>query len=240
MLVLNRSFLRGFLCLLGTLASGAASAQAIDVLGVKTGMTLEQVKAALLKHDPAMRFTEGLRRYEARPNYPASIIELRASCYADRCPERLVVRFTQLTKKAYYIESASAAKLKVKVADYKSELARQFGIDVTETNQAFGIAFSADWHRDKGGAIIYSNRTCPVYEHTNERMPLNVDDSCHQSFKARVWNSPASNPEFATRIVFNVLDYAVVKEALAVLLPLQDAAKAAERARLDPRAGAPN
>ncbi|MGZ5799370.1 MAG: hypothetical protein ACXWJZ_01925 [Burkholderiaceae bacterium] len=97
-----------FIVLLGIVFSSTAFAQAKlvdDVVGIRLGMSAEQVRSAIKAHDPEMKFKDA-GTWEARPGVPPSLASIegcKAKPHVTYCIEKIAVWFGQASRKAYYI-----------------------------------------------------------------------------------------------------------------------------------------
>jgi len=62
----------------GLSSAALAQTQSDDIVGVKLGMTADEVRAALKAHDPAMKVIDYAKR-NARPGVPASLARFLAA-----------------------------------------------------------------------------------------------------------------------------------------------------------------
>lgn len=92
--------------LVTTAATGVAHAQLKnpDIVGLKIGMTPDEVRAVLKKHAPEMDVKE-TSSWQPSPGVPASLAVLTGCLEPQRagCRETINVTFTQFSKRAYHI-----------------------------------------------------------------------------------------------------------------------------------------
>ena len=98
-------------CLALSLSSAVqAQPKATDVVGIKLGMSVEEVRAAMKAHDPNMIFVEWAS-WNARPGVPASLAKVRGCIDPVKgtpklywaCRDLVEVTFGHLSKKALFL-----------------------------------------------------------------------------------------------------------------------------------------
>lgn len=104
----NRKFLLTAAAALAALALAGPSfgqAKATDIVGLKLGMSPDEVRAALKAHDATMKIVD-LASWNARPGVPASLAKIRGCSSAipnGPCKDEIVVTFGHLSKKALFL-----------------------------------------------------------------------------------------------------------------------------------------
>ncbi|MBJ7313619.1 hypothetical protein ACFOLJ_27090 [Rugamonas sp. CCM 8940] len=93
------------LATLGLAGPSFGQAKAVDIVGLRLGMSPDEARAALKSHDATMKIVD-LASWNARPGVPASLAKIRG-CSSPApngpCKDEIVVTFGHLSKKALFI-----------------------------------------------------------------------------------------------------------------------------------------
>lgn len=95
---------------LGMSAPAFAQLKARDIAGVKLGMSIDEVRAAMKAHDPAMQVID-MATWNAKPGVPASLAKIRgcnspkggAPTEDSSCKDVIEVTIGQMSKKAIFV-----------------------------------------------------------------------------------------------------------------------------------------